>query len=252
MIRDGAYRGSTKGLAQRKLQASIAVLSRRFAADFLKFCTLNSKPLPVVGVGQAGSAMLAGLGEVDIRTDVPLYDMYRFGALVERRSDIVDVWRSDFAAFALGCCFTFEPALREAGVEVRGLKRGRTVPMFRTSIQTVRVGVFGGEIVVSMLPVRRRDVDKVRAITARYPHAHGAPIHVGDPAVLGIRDIGRPNWGEALQVGADEIPVFWASCGTARNALQCAELEMFITETPGRMLVTELDCQSDVGFFKVF
>lgn len=252
LIRRGTYRGNTKGLARLKLQASIVVLPRRFAVDFLKFCTRNSKPLPVVGVGQAGHTMLAGLGDIDIRTDVPQYDIYRFGALVERRSNIVDLWRDEFAAFAIGCCFTFEHALSERGIEVRKLRHGRSVPMFRTSIRTVRVGVFGGEMVVSMLPIRRRDVDKVRAITARYPHTHGAPIHVGDPAALGIRDIERPNWGEALHVGADEVPVFWASGGTARNVLQRAELEISITEAPGRMLVTEIDHQSDVGLFKVF
>lgn len=252
LIRQGVYRGNTKGLAHRKLQASIVILSRRFAGDFLKFCTRNSKPLPVVGVGQAGSAMLAGLGEIDVRTDVPQFDIYRFGALVERRSNVLDLWREDFAAFAIGCCFTFEHALSDRGIKIRGLRRGRTVPMFRTMIDTVPVGLFGGEMVVSMLPIRRCDVDKARAITARYPHAHGAPIHVGDPAVLGIRDIERPDWGEPLPIAADEVPVFWASCGTARNALQRAELEIFITETPGRMLVTEMDHQSDVGFFKVF
>jgi uncharacterized protein YcsI (UPF0317 family) len=252
IIRQGSYRGHTAGLADGKLQANLIVISSRFAEDFLKFCIRNPKPLPLVGVNRAGEPVIASLGQVDLRTDIPLYDVYRFGALAEQRTNIMGLWREDFAAFALGCSFTFDHALRERGIELRYICENKTIPKFRTSIKTVRVGPFGGDVVVSMRPIRHDAIDKVRAITARYPHAHGAPVHVGDPSAIGISCLDSPDWGDPVEIRRDEVPVFWACGVTAHNALQRAKLDICIAQTPGHMLVTDVDGRTDIGPFKLF
>jgi uncharacterized protein YcsI (UPF0317 family) len=252
IIRTGAYDGHTRGLAPTKLQTNLVILPRRFARDFQQFCIRNPKACPLVGVSRHGSPRLPVLGDIDIRIDVPRYDVYRFGELVRRQTEITALWRDDFAAFALGSSFTFEPALIERGVELRRIAEDKIIPMFRSSIRTFRVGPFGGEMVVSMRPIRRDDIDKVRAITARYPHAHGAPIHVGDPAAIGVGDIRVPDWGDAIELRQGEIPVFWASGMTAQNALEHAMLDISITHSPGHMLITDLDARTDVGAFKIF
>lgn len=252
IIRIGAYDGHTSGLARAKLQANLIILPRKFARDFQQFCIRNPKSCPLIGVSRHGSPKLPTLGDIDIRVDVPRYDIYRFGELVRRETDITHLWQDDFAAFALGSSFTFEHGLVERGVELRHLGADRAIPMFRSSIRTFRVGPFGGEMVVSMRPIRREDIDKVRAVTARYPHAHGAPIHVGDPAAIGIDDVMLPDWGDAIEMRRGEVPVFWASGMTARNALEHAKPDISITHSPGHMLLTDVDARADVGAFKIF
>lgn len=252
LIRMGAYDGHTHGLARTKLQANLIVLPSRFARDFQQFCLRNPKSCPLVGVSRHGSPLLPTLGDIDARFDAPRYNIYRFGELARHQADIIALWRDDLAAFALGSSFTFEHALIERGVELRPVTAGKTLPMFRSAIPTFAVGPFGGDMVVSMRPIRSEDIDKVRAITSRYPHAHGAPIHVGDPSMIGIDDIRLPDWGDATELRRGEVPVFWASGTTARNALQRARLDISITQTPGHMLITDIDAHADVGAFKIF
>jgi uncharacterized protein YcsI (UPF0317 family) len=252
IIRTGAYDGHTNGLARTRLQANLIILPRRFARDFQQFCIRNPKSCPLIGVSRHGSPMLPTLGDIDVRVDAPRYDIYRFGELVRRETDITHRWQDDFAAFALGSAFTFEQGLIDRGLELRSLAAARATPTFRSSIRTFRVGPFGGEMVVSMRPIRREDIDKVRAVTARYPHAHGAPIHVGDPAAIGIHDIRVPDWGDAIEIRPGEVPVFWASGMTAQNALEHARPDIWITHSPGHMLITDVDARADVGAFKIF
>ncbi|TKT69276.1 DUF1445 domain-containing protein [Aquamicrobium sp. LC103] len=251
-IRLGAYRGSTSGLASDRLQANLIILPRAVAGDFLRFCKRNPKPLPLVGVSRTGEPAIDSLGTMDLRTDVPRYDVYRFGVLDEQRSNILSLWREDFAAFAVGSSLSFERGLAKRGIPMPYPEAGASAPIFRTTIKTASVGPFGGTMCVSMRPVRRTDVTKVRAITARYPQAHGAPIHIGNPEVIGIRDLAEPDWGTPVELGADEVPVFWASGATASVALQGARLELCITHSPGHMLITDVDGRSDVGAFKIF
>jgi uncharacterized protein YcsI (UPF0317 family) len=252
IIRLGAYEGHTGGLAVGRLQASLVVVPRSFASDFHRFCVNNPKACPLVAVGRAGSPFLPTLGDVDVRTDIPQYEVYRLGELIRQQPDILDIWREDFAAFALGSSSTFEHALIERGVAPRNFVVHRVAPMFRSSIRTTRVGVFGGDMVVSMRPVRLSQVDTVRAVTARFPHAHGAPIHVGDPRVIGIEDIGDPDWGDPVEVREGEVPVFWASGATAQSVVAGARLEVAIVQTPGHMLITDVAARENVGAFKIY
>lgn len=252
LIRIGAYDGHTSRLARTRLQASLVIMPRRFAHDFQQFCVRNPKSCPLVGVSRHGSPLLPTLGDLDVRVDLPLYDILRLGEVVRRQTDITGLWREDFAAFALGGSFTFEHALLDKGVTLRPIGRDKTVAMFNTRIPQSHVGPFGSDMVVSMRPVQRRDVDKVRSVTARYPQAHGAPVHVGDPSVIGIDDITVPDWGDAVELRDGEVPVFWASAMTARAAITQAGLDMAIANTPGRMLVTDIDARSDIGNFRMF
>jgi uncharacterized protein YcsI (UPF0317 family) len=252
LVRMGAYEGHTGGLARGKLQANVVVVPRSFACDFHQFCVRNPKPCPLVGVSRAGSPLVPALGDIDVRTDAPQYNIYHFGELIRQKTDIIDLWQDDFAAFALGSSLTVEPTLAEKGVKLRRLGRGKASPKFRTRIKTSRVGPFGGEMVVSMRPIRRCDVDKVRVLTARFPHAHGSPVHVGEPSIIGIDDLMAPDWGAAVEIMEDEVPVFWASSITAQDALARAELAISIMVSPGHMMITDVDARADAGTFKVY
>lgn len=240
-IRSGAYRGHTAGLGLGKLQCNLAILPAALADDFYEFCTANPKPCPLVGVSRPGDPALPALGpDIDIRTDVPGYNVYRHGDLDGRRTHLTGLWRDDFVAFALGCSFTFERALLDAGIPLRHIATNRTVAMYRTDMETTSAGRFGGGMVVSMRPVRETDIAAVKEISGRYPHAHGAPVHVGDPSAIGIGDLETPDWGDPVGIEPGEVPVFWACGVTPQNALARARPEICVTHTPGSMLITDL------------
>ena len=241
-VRAGAWSSHTTGIAPYCVQGNVVILPRTYAPDFLRFCVENSKPCPVLGVSEPGSPLLPSLGaDLDIRTDVPRYRVFRHGELVSEPADIVDLWRDDLVAFVLGCSFSFEQALLDAGVPLRHIALGKNVSMYETNVETTRSGPFGGPLVVSMRPVRGREVVRAVQVTARFPKAHGAPVHVGEPVELGIRDLARPDYGEAVAVLPGELPMFWACGVTALVAVERARPELCITHAPGAMLVTDLD-----------
>jgi uncharacterized protein YcsI (UPF0317 family) len=249
-IRNGAYRGHTAGLAAGRLQCNLVILPERHAVDFMRFCQRNPKPCPLVGVSETGDPMMHTLGcDIDIRTDIPGYNIYRGGVLAEQAADIREIWQGDMVAFALGCSFTFERALIQADIPLRHIERNQTVPMYRTTVQTERAGPFGGGLVVSMRPLRDEDVEKARRISRRYPLAHGAPVHVGCPGAIGIDDIGKPDWGDASEILRGETPVFWACGVTPQNAVTAAGLPLCITHTPGHMLITDIDELAEVPVY---
>ena len=240
-IRSGAYRGHTAGLAPGKLQCNLAILPERYALDFLRFCLRNPKPCPVVGVGDSGDPMLPTLGhDIDIRTDVSKYRVFRDGKLSEEVTDISDVWTDDLVTVALGCSFTFENALVRHGIPVRHLETGRNVPMFKSDIDLVPAGRFGGQMVVTMRPIPAGQVDDARRISGGFPQAHGAPIAQGDPAQIGIDDLSTPDWGDAVDIRDGEIPVYWACGVTPQNVLLAAGLPFCITHSPGHMLIADV------------
>jgi uncharacterized protein YcsI (UPF0317 family) len=246
-IRAGRYRRHTAGLAPGRLQANLAILPEALALDFFRFCQRNPKPCPLVGVTDTGDPMLRTLGrDLDIRTDAPLYAVYEGGERVATVPDIRALWRDDMVGFALGCSFTFEGALAEAGIRMRHIEMDATVPMFRTSIETVPAGPFGGGMVVSMRPIPERDVARTIEICRRYPLAHGAPAHVGDPAAIGVTDVMRPDWGDPVPVEPGEVPVFWACGVTPQNAARRAAPPLFIAHSPGAMLITDIDERAEV------
>lgn len=240
-IRSGAYNGHTAGLVAGKLQCNLAILPEQFALDFLRFCQRNPKPCPLVGVGDSGDPSLATLGhDIDIRTDVSRYRVFRGGTLDAEISDITDVWSDDLVTVALGCSFTFENALLRNGIPVRHIETGQNVPMYRSNIDLVPAGPFGGKMVVTMRPIPENQVAQTQSISSRYPQAHGAPIAVGDPSQIGISDLSNPDWGDAVEIHPNEVPVYWACGVTPQNVLLDAGLPICITHSPGHMLIADV------------
>jgi len=240
-IRTGAFTGPTSGLAPGNVQANLVVLPRNLAHDFLRFAQANPRPCPVLAVSEEGSPHFPGLGEdLDIRTDLPRYRVWRHGELVEEPHDIIHAWRGDLVGFALGCSFSFEEALLADGIEVRHISLNCNVPMYRTNIACVPAGVFSGPMVVSMRPMRPADAIRAVQITSRFPSVHGAPVHLGLPQQIGIADISKPDYGDAVPVGADELPVFWACGVTPQAVIAHMRPEFCITHAPGSMLITDL------------
>ena len=240
-IRAGDFSGTTAGLAPGNVQANLVVLPQALAHDFLRFAQANPKPCPVLAVSGPGYPHLPGLGEdLDIRTDLPRYRVWRRGELVEEPFDLFDVWGDDLVSFALGCSFSFEEALVEDGIELRHITCGSNVPMYRTNIPCAPAGPFAGPLVVSMRPLKPNDAIRAIQITSRFPSVHGAPIHIGLPETIGIKDLAKPDYGDAVPVESDELPVFWA-CGVTPQAV-IAEVrpDFSITHAPGCMLITDL------------
>ena len=240
-IRTGSYGGHTSGLAAGKLQCNLAILPERFALDFLRFCQRNPKPCPVVGVSDSGDPFLPTLGsDIDIRSDVSKYRVFKDGALTDEVDDISALWADDFVTVALGCSFTFENALARKGIPVRHMETGRNVPMYRSNIELMPAGPFAGKMVVTMRPIPAHQVDQACEISARYPQAHGAPIGFGDPENIGIGDLSQPDWGDAVEVKDGEVPVYWACGVTPQNVLLDAKLPLCITHSPGHMLIADV------------
>jgi uncharacterized protein YcsI (UPF0317 family) len=240
-IRAGEVRGPTAGLAPGNVQANLVVLPRALAHDFLRFAQANPKPCPVLAVSDPGDPRFPVLGEdLDIRSDLPRYRVWRHGALADEPCDLFDVWRNDLVGFALGCSFSFEQALIEEGIELRHITCGSNVPMYRTNIACVPAGPFAGPLVVSMRPLRPSDAIRAIQITSRFPSVHGAPVHIGLPEAIGIADLTRPDYGDPVPVESGELPVFWA-CGVTPQAVVAAvKPEFCITHAPGSMLITDL------------
>ncbi|MDE0208730.1 MAG: putative hydro-lyase [Boseongicola sp.] len=246
-IRSGAYRSHTAGLGRSKLQANLAILPKAFALDFMRYCQRNPKPCPLVGVSDTGDPVMSTLGrDIDVRTDVPAYYVYENGALAESRFDITDLWNDEFVAFALGCSFTFERALMAAGISLWHINNNRTVPMYRSNIDTRAAGPFKGPMVVSMRAIDGDRLLQVTEICKRFPMAHGSPLHWGDPGEIGIDDIGLPDWGDASPIGEGQVPVFWACGVTPQVAIEQALLPICITHKPGHMLITDIDDDAEV------
>lgn len=246
LVRDGQYQGHTAGLMPTYLQANLVIVEEAFAPDFEKFCNLNAKACPVVGISEIGSSYIPVL-DCDVKTDASAYNVYRDGQLQTSMHEITALWTSSLVAFALGCSFSFEEALLAAGIRMAHIEQNKTVPMFRTNRPLQSAGVFGGEEVVSMRPIRRDQVDEARVLSGQFPQAHGAPIHVGDPEVLGIEDLSRPDWGQAVDIQDSEVPVFWPCGVTPQVALQRARLPFSITHKPGHMLLTSVPAPDAKG-----
>jgi uncharacterized protein YcsI (UPF0317 family) len=250
-IRSGRFAGHTAGLAPGKLQCNIAILPEAFALDFLRFCLRNPKPCPIVGVGETGNPILQTLGaDIDIRHDLPRYNLYRNGQFTQDVTDISDHWRDDMVTVALGCSFTFERALMAAGLPMRHVEQNVTVPMYRTNLELEPGGAFRGKMVVSMRPLSGADIPRAVEICTRYPLAHGAPVHVGNPAAIGIAALDQPDWGDAVTIKANEVPVFWACGVTSQNALLSAGIPLVITHAPGHMLISDIDEDATLPIWK--
>jgi uncharacterized protein YcsI (UPF0317 family) len=238
--RSGDFARSTAGHVPGSVQANLMVLPQEDAGDFLQFCRLNPQACPLVEVLAAGAREPRCAPGADLFTDLPGYRVYRDGELAEERADVAALWRPDLVSLLIGCSFSFESALQQAGIALRHVDLQRNVAMYRTTLACVPAGRFSGEMVVSMRPIKSRDLAAVVAICARFPQAHGAPLHVGDPSRLGIADLAAPDYGDAVEIQADEVPVFWACGVTPQWVAQRSRLALCITHAPGKMFVTDL------------
>lgn len=247
--RAGELTSHTSGLAPDLVQGNLMILPKAYAGDFLLFCQRNPRPCPLLGVSAPGETAFAALGrDIDIRTDLPRYRVWRDGERVEEPQDVRHVWRDDLVSFIIGCSFSFEQALLDAGVPLRHVAQGRNVAMYRTLLPTVAAGAFHGPMVVSMRPMKAEHAIRAVQITSRFPGVHGAPVHLGDPALIGIHRLDQPDYGDAVEVRPDELPVFWACGVTPQAVVQAARLPFCITHAPGAMLVTDLTNASLASF----
>jgi len=232
---------TTAGIANGYVQGNLVILPEKFASAFHRFCQLNSRPCPIIGVSDVGSPKIMALGlDLDIRTDLPGYRVWRDGKVVEEPTDISAHWRDDLVAFVLGCSFSFEEALMADGLPIRHIEHKVRVPMYRTNIPCQPAGPFAGPMVVSMRPFKPVDAIRAVQITSRFPSVHGAPVHLGHPDSIGIADISKPDYGDPVPVAAGEIPVFWACGVTSQSVIAAARIPFAITHAPGLMLVTDL------------
>ena len=240
-IRKGDWQVPTSGLAPGFIQTNLAILPKEMAFEFLLFCQRNPKACPVIDVTEPGSFVPALSAQTaDLRTDVPKYRVYKDGVLAEETTDIRHLWTDDMVAFLLGCSFTFEEALIQNGISMRHQEQGSNVPMYKTSIPAVAAGRFKGPTVVSMRPIPEQDIVRAVQVTSRFPNVHGAPIHIGNPQSIGIQDIGKPDFGDAVTIKQGEVPVFWA-CGVTPQAVAMeSKPSMMITHAPGHMFITDL------------
>ncbi len=238
--RNAQHTGHTTGLAPGFVQVNLVVLPQSCANDFALFCERNSKPCPLLERTEPGAYVLRKLGSgIDLRTDLPRYRVLKDGECVDRPTDLKRWWRGDLVSFLIGCSFTFESALLREGIPIRHVEEHKNVPMYKTGIDTTAGGRFGGPLVVSMRPMTVDQAKVARRITARYEAAHGAPIHIGDPAEIGIGDIDRPDFGDPVEIRQDEVCVFWACGVTPMVALVNAKPDFAITHEPGHMLITD-------------
>lgn len=243
--REGAWFGPTCGLAPGYVQANLVVLPESWAFDFLLFCQRNPQPCPLLEVTSPGSWTPEETAPgADLRSDLPRYRVWRNGELIDEPGDVQQYWRDDLVSFLIGCSFTFESALLRAGLPVRHLELGCNVPMYRTSIACVSAGRFDGPLVVSMRPYRPADAIRAVRVTANFPRSHGAPVHLGFPEQIGIHDLSRPDYGDAVPVRDDELPVFWACGVTPQAVLMAAKPPFAITHSPGCMFVTDVGEQA--------
>lgn len=240
LIRQNKLIRPTSGISKGHVQANLAILPKELALDFLIFAQRNPKPCPILDVTDIGSPepVLVASG-ADLRYDIPKYRVYKKGELVDEPLDIEKYWTKDMVGFVIGCSFSFESAMINAGIPIRHIEEEHNVPMYITNIDTVPAGSFRGKVVVSMRPIPYNQVARSVTVTSRYPAVHGAPIHIGSPQLIGIKDIDKPDFGDKSTIKEGEIPVFWACGVTPQSIAMTSKPEIMITHSPGHMLICD-------------
>ena len=229
----------TSGLALGHTQANLISLPREYAYDMLLFAQRNPKPCPVLEVTEPGSWRSVLAPGADLRTDLPAYRVWEDGRIVAGPREVKDVWRPDLVTFLIGCSFSFETLLLDARVPLRHVEQGVNVPMYVTNRECVPAGRLHGPLVVSMRPVPADAVARAATTTALMPAVHGAPVHVGEPGALGIADLDKPDFGDAVTFHEGDVPVFWACGVTSQAAVMHAAPPFAITHEPGCMFITD-------------
>jgi len=240
-VRNNEFQKPTAGMCPGYAQTNLIVLPWEDAYDFLLFAQRNPKPIPILEVTEVGSRELQTLGnDIDVATDFPKYRIYRNGKMVDEYLSVVDFWREDLVSFLIGCSFSFEDLLVDAGIEIRHITEKANVPMFNTNIPLKQAGKFSGNMVVSMRPIKSSQIATAVNVTNRLPGVHGAPIQIGNPAEIGIYDLANPDYGDAVTINENEIPVFWACGVTPQAAVMASKPKFAITHSPGHMLITNV------------
>lgn len=241
LIRKEIITGPTAGMCAGYVQANLVILPKIYADDFKVFAEKNSKSCPVLEVLDEGSVHIKLISnDANIATDIPKYRIYKKGKLVEECLNIEKYWQNDFVSFLIGCSFTFESALINAGIEIRHITMGRNVPMYKTNIMCEEAGAFKGPMVVSMRPIPEDNVEEAIRITKQYPRVHGAPVHIGNPKDIGIKDLYNPDYGDSVEIKNGEVPVFWACGVTPQAAAEQAKPDIMITHVPGHMFIADI------------
>ena len=239
LIREGVINFPTAGISEGYAQANLVILPKEYADDFEEFAHLNPFPCPILEITR-NTPFTKEMGEANLLTDIPEYFIYKNGVLTDRVNDATPYWQEGMTGFLIGCSFSFEEALMRAGIEIRHIATGRNVPMFKTNIQTKRAGKFFGPMVCSMRPMTPENAKLAYDITVKMPNVHGAPIHMGDPAEIGIKDIMAPDYGQSVEIYEGEIPVFWPCGVTPQAAVENAKPPIVITHSPGHMFITDI------------
>lgn len=232
----------TSGVAPGFTQANMIVLPKDWAFDFLLYAQRNPKACPVLDVGDPGSHTTILASGADLRTDLPLYRVWRNGKLAEETPDATKTWSEcpDPVSFLIGCSFTFETPMAEAGIEIRHITDGSNVPMYLTDRPCRSAGRLRGNMVVSMRPIPAGRVADAVTISGRFPAVHGSPVHVGEPELIGIHDLSKPDFGEPVRIEPGEVPVFWACGVTPQAAVMASGVPFAITHAPGHMFITDV------------
>ena len=241
LIRKGEITGQTSGMCNGYAQANLVILPQKEAFDFLLFATRNPRSCPLLEVMEPGKRELTQIAHgADIATDIPKYRVYENGELTGEYTDVSSFWRDDLVSFLIGCSFSFEGEMLMSDIPVRHIEEGRNVPMYNTNIPCVSAGMFHGNMVVSMRPIPYDLVTKAVLVTGAMPRVHGAPVHIGYPELIGISDINRPDFGDAVTINKNEIPVFWACGVTPQAVVMASKPEFCITHAPGHMFISDI------------
>lgn len=245
LIRQNLWSDQTVGMCPGFVQANLVILPNEYAVDFAAFCVRNPKPCPLLDITSPGGYDTFMATGVDLRTDLPKYHVYKSGVLVEVRTDLLDIWRNDFVSFLLGCSHTFEPLLVSSGIPLRYVDQHLKLPLYKTNVEVLPVGIFRGTIIASMRPIPKEKVTRATVITARYPRVHGGPIHIGSPEYIGV-DLNSTYVGDKPQLLPGDIPVFWACGVTPQDIALNAKIPYMITHAPGHMFVSDISVD-DLG-----
>ena len=241
LIREEKITGPTSGMCPGYAQANLVVLPKEYAYDFLLFTQRNPKSCPILEVSQAGDRLLRKIAPgADIATEIPRYRIYENGVMTGEYTNVESFWRKDLVSFLIGCSFSFESELLDAGIEVRHISMGCNVPMYITNIECEPAGIFSGKMVVSMRPIPYEQIVKAVTVTGQMPKVHGTPIHIGDPSVIGIKDVNKPDFGDAVSIMPGEVPVFWCCGVTPQSVVMNVKPSFCITHAPGHMLITDV------------
>lgn len=246
-IRSSTWTGPTTGAAPGYVQANLVMLPSKWALQFLLFCVRNPKPCPILDVLEPGATEPRIAAGADLRKDLPRYRVYRNGDLKEEVEDVTAVFQEDMVSFLLGCSFSFENAMLAAGLPIRNLEEGKNVSMYITNRPCTPADPFSCPLVVSMRPLDPAGAVRAVQVTSRFPLAHGAPVHLGSPDAIGIKDLSQPDFGDPVTLHPHEIPVFWACGVTSALAAASARIPLVITHAPGHMFVSDLRDEQVAG-----